>query len=153
MVTLTPGLPSWRILFQSGKRALRCLLALPPWTKSLNISPLIFILESKHKAAFLPGTWAIFAWPEGTVPSCASPLHSLITADKLEKEDTLTNVTVRSLIHGINYILIVSLTCLFWFVSQSAHLWNSALNSDFFFFLQITAQTVPPLQSPGLSAC
>lgn len=47
------------------------------------------------------------------MPSCASPLHSLITADKLEKEDTLSNVTVRSLIHGVNYILVASLNCLF----------------------------------------
>lgn len=89
-------------------------------------------------------------WPEGTVPSCASPLHSLIPADKLEKEDTLTNVTVHSLIHGINDILTASLNCLFWFISQPAHLWNSALNSDFFFFSNHSTNSASPSKSWAL---
>lgn len=104
------GVPSWRIPLSVRETSSRCLLALPArslWTKSLNISPIYFHFREQTQGRFLPGTWAIFAWPEGTVPSCASPLHSLITVDKLERRTPSQMWRFVPLIHGIFHIFLL----------------------------------------------
>lgn len=154
-MTLKPGLPSWRILFQSGKLALRCLLALPPcslhgqspWT-SLHL----FLFERANTRplsclAHEPSLHDLRA----VCPLVLLPFTPWSQLISLRRRTPSQMWRFAPWFMALTRFLLRPWTACF-DLCLSLPTFGTVLWTLTFFF-QITAQTVPPLQSPGLSAC